>query len=543
MTWKTWASLCLALALGTAMSILVKDAFFGERPEVEDMTADSAITEPLLVANGFLPAGTELTALNVRLTRTPEADLPRDGIFSFNGVPGRIITRDLVDGEPISLYDLDTNDEAPSESAAFIPPGYVVVPIEIATVTKEKGSRNYLKTTKLDRIIKPGDLVDVVVLREDDSVSRQSGRLRLISEPVVEGVSVYAVSDESVFSVDGAQRISTVSTLMSSEQLDAVKKSAEHGKLKLIAHNGDAEQIELPQEASFDFSSANSVPNATAQPYADRTLTESNVVDSQSYPFEINSNFMISPDAVQNAEENGERSAEKNLRASDSDDFTLYNGVFRAPVDDSAHVTMEPTGYQTPYRSGQLSAPLVTQDVEEARVAVYDDLPKIPENDAIESGFLNMEPSESKQVKWGAVEQSEEIVGELSVADPDWLSVGSFRARVPLGLSREGYSQVAQELAASSESDHSQLNLLLEPELTLESETPAEPPDAVVEATQNATATLPPELDVVSQESITPVTSAVNATTDQSVEKVKPAESKPFKYHSPFVTVKSKSRR
>lgn len=107
MNWKTWSLLLVALLAGLAAAYVIKGIFFVERDVVQNANkTEFCVKEQLLVANGDLPAGTELSALNVRLALTPEEEIPRDGIFSFRGVAGRRIIRDVRDGEAITLYDL-----------------------------------------------------------------------------------------------------------------------------------------------------------------------------------------------------------------------------------------------------------------------------------------------------------------------------------------------------------------------------------------------------------------------------------------------------
>jgi len=250
MNWKTWSLLFLALVAGSVASIGVKMAFFTEKDAQADAESDDFIPkERLLVANGALPAGTELNAQNVRLTLTSERDVPRDGIFTFDGIAGRKTSRDLRDGEAISIYDLESSEETQTDDVSFVPPGYVVVPIEICSATKATGGVNYLKTTKLNNIVKSGDVVDLVVVKED--VSSRDKR-RLISDSVAEDVSVFAVRDESRRTSDGTTRSSILSALLSKEQVAIIRKASEEGKIKVVVRsNSDLSYEE--QEDQNDF--------------------------------------------------------------------------------------------------------------------------------------------------------------------------------------------------------------------------------------------------------------------------------------------------
>lgn len=241
MNWKTWCLLFLALVAGFFAAYGVKMIFFVDRaPLTTDESNDLGLKERLLVAKGNLAAGTELNASNVRLTLTPEDRVPRDGLFSFNGVTGRRISRDLKDGEPISLYDLDELERDKDASVGFVPPGCSVVPIEISSATKENGNRNYLSTTKLNKMVKTGDVVDIQIVKEAPSQADSMALPRLTTETIASDVSVFAVSDERRFNSDGSSRVSTISTLLTSKQLESVRKASEEGKLRLVLRNHES---------------------------------------------------------------------------------------------------------------------------------------------------------------------------------------------------------------------------------------------------------------------------------------------------------------
>ncbi|MBR4833526.1 MAG: Flp pilus assembly protein CpaB, partial [Thermoguttaceae bacterium] len=245
---KTWLLLFVALICGGAAAMCVKSIFFVETEENVDVVAIGPKSQ-MLVANVDLPSGSELTAQNVRMTLTPERDVPRDAISSFNDVVGSRTARDLKAGEPISLFDLAATEEETEAAATFIKPGCVVVPIEIQTATKAGGGRDFLKTTELEKMLKSGDVVDLAVVKEEKSeaasafASSTSQRRRLTTETIVEGVDVVGVSDESRFSRETGEveRLSTVRVQLSQEQLETVRRAAETGRVKIVPRVDKAE--------------------------------------------------------------------------------------------------------------------------------------------------------------------------------------------------------------------------------------------------------------------------------------------------------------
>ncbi len=265
MNWKTWLLLLVALLTGGAAALGVKSIFFVESNEgVEEVAVLPGAKTQILVANVDLPAGSELNAQNVRLTLAPESEIPREERpLSFSEAVGALTARDLKAGEPISLFDVAASEETASPEETYVKPGYAIVPIEIQSATKAGGGRDFLKTTKLDKMLKPGDVVDLAVVKEDKSVAPtalgSAPRRRLTTETIVEGVEVFSVADASRFSQETgvAERASTVCVQLSKEQLAAALKAAEQGRVKIVPR---VEQVEfetgadapLALDGSFD---------------------------------------------------------------------------------------------------------------------------------------------------------------------------------------------------------------------------------------------------------------------------------------------------
>ncbi len=307
MNWKTWLLLLVALLTGGAAALGVKSIFFVESDEgVEEAAVATGAKTQILVANVDLPAGSELNAQNVRLALTPENEIPREERpLTFSEAVGALTARDLKAGEPISLFDVAASEESASPEETYVKPGYAIVPIEIQTATKAGGGRDFLKTTKLDKMLKPGDLVDLAVVKEDKSVASTplgaAPRRRLTTETIVAGVEVFSVADASRFSQEtgAAERASTVCVQLSQDQLAAALKAAEQGRVKIIPRveqaefeNGatdaplaldgsfDGGAFEPPMNAEFSFSGLTEEAEEPTVPESDAALDET-------APFEI----------------------------------------------------------------------------------------------------------------------------------------------------------------------------------------------------------------------------------------------------------------
>ncbi len=250
----------VALVAGLAAAYAIKGIFFVERDVAQNVDeTEFCVKEQLLVANGDLPAGTELSALNVRLALTPEEEIPRDGILSFRGVAGRRVTRDVRDGEAITLYDLQELERQTESTTAFVPPGCSIVPIEIVSATKENGNRNYLKTAKLNQMVKAGDAVDLLVIKDDSSRGDASVLPRLTTEIIASNVSVLSVTDENRFGTEGLVRSSTITMLLRSEELERVRKAYEEGKIRVELHR-ETEKTDLEAVSMFSNASVGADP-------------------------------------------------------------------------------------------------------------------------------------------------------------------------------------------------------------------------------------------------------------------------------------------
>ncbi len=313
MNLKTWLLLLVALLTGGAAALGVKSIFFVESDEDAEQAAVAIGTETqILVANVDIPAGTELTAQNVRLTLTPESEIPREERpLTFSEAVGALTARDLKAGESITLFDVAVPEASASPEETYVKPGYTIVPIEIQSATKAGGGRDFLKTTKLDKMLKPGDLVDLAVVKEEKSVASSAlgaaPRRRLTTETIVEGVEVFSVSDASRFSQEtgAAERASTVCVQLSQEQLAAATKAAEQGRVKIIprAEQADFEAgatdaplafdgglggaaFEPPMNADFSFSGLTEEASASELETAADAETSSEPTDAL-VPFEI----------------------------------------------------------------------------------------------------------------------------------------------------------------------------------------------------------------------------------------------------------------
>ncbi|MBQ7813410.1 MAG: hypothetical protein IJ387_02810, partial [Thermoguttaceae bacterium] len=315
-------------------------------------------------------------------------------------------------GEPISLFDVAVAEEDATPETSYVKPGYSIVPVEIQTATKAGGGRDFLKSTKLEKILKPGDVVDLAVVKEDKSATAAPGvahpRRRLVTETIVAGVEVFSVSDATRFSQEtgDAERASTVCVQLSEEQLAAAAKAAEQGRVKLVLRDEQAEASEAdasaplaidgnlggafepPMNADFSFSGLTEEAPAAQAPSVDASAPFEIAVEPEepvdapvdaspaaSEPFEIaienekpaaapeeesvdDGAFRLRDASVETGEASNENDAETVEVSTEEASEAEKTDV---PTEEPRPTNAAPTSAAAPYRAGSV-APLVADE-------------------------------------------------------------------------------------------------------------------------------------------------------------------------------------
>jgi pilus assembly protein CpaB len=121
----------------------------------------------VVVADGALPAGTALTAADVRLVEVPPSALPSDAFATKSDIEGRSLAVGVSDGTLLSSAVLVAADPAGSG-----PPGTVVTAIRLAEPA-------------LAHIVSPGMFVDLLAPSNVDSVGSSVDGLGAVPAEVV----------------------------------------------------------------------------------------------------------------------------------------------------------------------------------------------------------------------------------------------------------------------------------------------------------------------------------------------------------------------
>ena len=106
-------------------------------------------------------------------------------------------------------------------------------------------------------MIKAGDAVDLLVIKDDSSSADASALPRLTTEILASNVSVLSVTDENRFGTEGLVRSSTITMLLRSEDLDKVRKAYEEGKIRVELHR-ETENTEINGVPIFSNTSVDS---------------------------------------------------------------------------------------------------------------------------------------------------------------------------------------------------------------------------------------------------------------------------------------------
>ncbi|MDO5581569.1 MAG: SAF domain-containing protein [Planctomycetia bacterium] len=234
MQYKLAIYLIVALVLGVFSSLAVKKAMFTE--DVKQQVVRKGPTVNVLVAKTDLIAGSEFTAQNIRFDSIPESIIPRDAIFTTDGILHRKAAGDIPKDAVITLFDIKMPQKGEKEDAiTFIPPGYSVVPIQIDSVSNTESGGDISDYLKLDEVIKVGDKVELSVVQREESENKRGALPKLVVRTIIPSADVYKVFTELRASDNGAapHRFSILSVLLDENGIKQVKKAVSTGRIRL----------------------------------------------------------------------------------------------------------------------------------------------------------------------------------------------------------------------------------------------------------------------------------------------------------------------
>ncbi len=246
--------LLLALICGISCSVVVKKVFFSSKNTVA-IKEISGPTAKVLVAKYEIPAGNDFTAQNIRYEVVPEKSVPRDAIFTTEGILGRRAMNSIPKDAILTLFDVKMLQEKSKNDISFVPPGYSVVPIKIEAVKLDASGTDLSESIHLDEVLYKGDKVDLSVIhsvRSNDTKDASHALPKLVTKSLVQNVSVYKIFTEKRLDNNNLtmQRFTIISLLLEDKNVKQLKLASNTGKIFLniagVTANVDQENTTVP---------------------------------------------------------------------------------------------------------------------------------------------------------------------------------------------------------------------------------------------------------------------------------------------------------
>lgn len=238
MQYKLLIYLMVALILGVFSSFVVKKALFTK--DLKPVAIQKGPMAHVLVAKTDLIAGCEFTSQNIRFDLIPESMIPRDAIFSTEGVLQRKASVDIPKDAVITLFDIQMQkNEEEEKTVSFIPPGYSVVPIQIDSISNVENGGDLSSYLKLDEILKVGDKVELSVIHREQINSKDASKRgtipKLVVQTIVPSADIYKIFTEMRVSENSSisHRFSVLSLLLDEEGIKRLKKAGSTGRIRL----------------------------------------------------------------------------------------------------------------------------------------------------------------------------------------------------------------------------------------------------------------------------------------------------------------------
>lgn len=227
---QSYLLLLLAFACGIAGSFLVAATFFWAKPNASKKVDNRPRTE-VIVAKHDIQVGSRLDASMIRYQSAVIDEVPDRAIFNFGALNGKKTIYTIPEGCPICeemLADFQTQE---TESKAFIPPGYRVVPIQVEKVHGSAAS------------FVPGSQADITVIphqRSGSLIEKKNAVLGITPaesrEVVFEKVSVFSVRSivaDASQNASGVAQVEEVTVLLTPAQLETLTRQSRQGMLRL----------------------------------------------------------------------------------------------------------------------------------------------------------------------------------------------------------------------------------------------------------------------------------------------------------------------
>ncbi|MDR1957737.1 MAG: Flp pilus assembly protein CpaB [Planctomycetaceae bacterium] len=216
---KSILLLVLAMFCGSILAIFV--ARILNNPHEVQAELRKQATCPVLAVNADVPAGKKVPIENIIVVHVPEENLPEKAVTSFFEVSNSILVKDIPKGAVLLDNYFSNNNHVTTEG--FVPPGYQVVTIQISD-TENKLNADFKK-------VKPGDLVDVQLVKKENRSTKNQEHISTILEKIC--VFETKIEELRVLSLMESPQKNIVSLLVNEEQAKLIYDSQSRGKLRI----------------------------------------------------------------------------------------------------------------------------------------------------------------------------------------------------------------------------------------------------------------------------------------------------------------------
>ncbi len=203
-------------------------------PNKKAVTVQAGPTVQVLVAKQDIRAGSEFSARNIKFMLFPEKEVPRDAVFETKGFLGHKSANDIPKDSFLTLFDVQMQKEKEETATTFLPAGYSNIPVRIENVYAGERLGNISNFITMEEIIRPGDKVQVSVIRsvwEKEGENGHQAVPKLSTKLLVPAAVVGKISAETRNSSSGIRRYSIITLQLDKKSTDLIKRESATGKI------------------------------------------------------------------------------------------------------------------------------------------------------------------------------------------------------------------------------------------------------------------------------------------------------------------------
>ena len=211
---RNWIYLAVAVVLGL-LAVVLANAYFSGVEEQQQRVAEEQKLARIVVTTQPLEFAQPLTTENLRMANYPANSVPEGAFFSIPQAlqGGKVALQPMVPNEPVLRNKV--NDRA--ILSAKLPEDMRAVSIPISAITAVSG------------FVRPGDLVDILLTRDEDGGERV--------EVILERVQILAINQTSSENANDPQVGSTATVLVDLFNAQKLTLAQRLGQLSVVLRN------------------------------------------------------------------------------------------------------------------------------------------------------------------------------------------------------------------------------------------------------------------------------------------------------------------